>query len=248
MANIQGLWALNEHKNGQNWPKTAQNEHFTISGYIFYIFVNAQILLLHCYKDANVIYILANNCILWALIEHKMAKIGQKLRKTSILPFSNVSPKFVIIWGLLAVLSFRTIWGPFPGFSGAPSFHDCSVSCFMIEWFSYSVSFLYSWKNDSKIHLFRVRARNRNANARTFLQFQNWFFFLSFFSLPFFSFFFFFLSFLHPSIPPPPRCRPRDGWANIRTYDWNERPCVMRWEGFSPVGADAPSPPSYQTF
>ena len=36
------------------------------------------ILNLYCYKIANVIHVLANICISWALNEHKMVRISQK--------------------------------------------------------------------------------------------------------------------------------------------------------------------------
>jgi hypothetical protein len=35
------LGALNEHKNGKNWPKTTMNEHLTVIKYFFGVFANA---------------------------------------------------------------------------------------------------------------------------------------------------------------------------------------------------------------
>ena len=148
--------------------------------------MNAQTLLLHCYKDANVIYALAN---ILALNEHKIAKFAKNKH------FTIQCPTKFVIWGLLAVLSFRTLLGPFLGFPGALSM----TTVFQVSWLNsfpvVSVSFMMKKRILGYIC---SEYGPEIAVYEPFCNFKTGYFFFFFFSS------FFFLSFLYLSLPPSP--------------------------------------------
>ena len=88
LANIQVLWALNEHKKATIDQQFKKMIIILSLVTFFYIFVIAQILILYCHKDVYVIYVLTNIYKLSALNEHNNSQNWSKIAEKSIILFS----------------------------------------------------------------------------------------------------------------------------------------------------------------